>query len=172
MEHLRTVLILASTLFFPFGCLNGGSPGATDATVAIQAMHRTSFCPSNPIEPHALWIDSPAGLQQLWENMHRLSLGGQSANMPEVDFGIDGLLMVHMGQQRTGGYAIELADPKGRVKNGIVSVTVAWISPAPDAVVTQMITAPCILLKLQKRDFSSIQVIDQHGRVRVSVDVR
>jgi hypothetical protein len=171
MQPLRMVLIWASTLF-SVACLQGGPIGATDATVEVEAIYHATQCPSTPIEPHGSWIDSPVGLGQLWNHLHRLSLGGRSLASPEVDFSVDGLLLVHMGQQRTGGYAIELADPIAQVKDGIASVLVDWITPLPDTVVTQMITAPCILLKLQKSDFSSIQVIDQDGRVRVVVDVR
>lgn len=170
MKRLWMVLILTPTLF-SFGCLQGGQIGATDATMKVEAIYHSTNCPSNQIEPHVLWIDSPSELQRLWKNLHRNRLGGSLSSMPEVDFSAQGIVVVHMGQQTTGGYAIELADSMCHIKNEIASVTINWKSPASGAAVIQMITAPCILLKLQKGDFHSIQVIDQNGRLRATVDI-
>jgi hypothetical protein len=44
-----------------------------------------------------------------------------------------------------------------------------WVSPAQDAIVTQMVTHPCLLVAAPKAAYTHIQVVDQTGRVRLSM---
>ncbi len=166
MKHVWAVVFTLILMLLASGCRHHDSMGAK--VFVVESVYRATHCLSNSIEAHALWVDSLAELQRLWENRYRSRLGGSPLAIPEVDFNTQGLLWIHMGQQSTGGYALALADPICRVKNEIASVSVNWISPASDAMVTQVITSPCILLKLPKGPFHSIQVIDQDGRVRLS----
>lgn len=170
MNHTCTFFILVATLF-SLGCLHGGETDASNATLRIEVIYRSASCPTDNKQAHALWIDSPAELQRQWKNLHGHMLGGASSSTPEMDVGLEGFILVHMGQQRTGGYAIDLADPVVRVKDGFASISVDWVSPAMGDVVTQALTAPCILLKLKTGDFHAIQIIDQNGRVRATADV-
>ncbi len=55
-----------------------------------------------------------------------------------------------MGRQPTGGYALELAEPPCLAVDDRLSIYVNWITPADGAAVTQMVTAPCMLLKFPR----------------------
>jgi hypothetical protein len=168
IKYLLAYLTLTSMLF-PSGCQHHGSAGGADAIIEVESIYHSTNCLPDQIEPQAFWVASPAELQKLWKNIHHSRLGVPPV-LPEVNFNTHGILLVHMGQQRTGGYALELAEPLCRVKNGIVSVAVNWISPEPGTVASQAITSPCILLRLPKGDFRAIAVIDQNGTTRVVVE--
>lgn len=170
MKRVWVILILAAFIF-SFGCVSGGGPGVADDGIAVEAIYQSTTCLPSQIESKAVWIGSHFEFQRLWDNLHRHRLKGSGPTMPEVDFSDRGILVIHMGRQPTGGYAIELADPMGRVKNGIASVSIDWISPETGTMVVQMITAPCILLKLETGAFRSLQAIDKQGRVKAIVDL-
>lgn len=154
-----------------FGCLNKGTPGATDVatddTLPIAAVYQDINCPSHHNSPHARWIDTPQDLQRIWAAQPHGPWAVEPPPIPRVDFRSQGLLLIQMGQRSTGGYAIALAEPSGRVSGDTLSVTVDWITPAADSATIQMITAPCLLLKLPRGRYRSIQVTDSHKRVQV-----
>lgn len=170
MKRVGNALILAS-FFFSFSCVQRTPVGPAEAFIHVETIFRSTRCQTQSPAPRALWIDSDTELKQWWESIHRQRLGGTSASVPHVDFNADGLLLVHMGRQPTGGYALELAAPRCPVKKEIAAVVVNWRHPAPGAAVTQAITAPCLLLKVPRGTFRAIQIIDQHGRVRATAEM-
>ena len=54
------------------------------------------------------------------------------------------LLVVSMGQQTTGGYALALAGAK--LADATLILDMDWQTPAPDTLVTQALTAPCVVV--------------------------
>ena len=170
MRHLKTIGVAVAALL-AFGCLHKSAPesidAATDDRLAVEAVYRDIDCPSPPSAPHAHWIDTPHDLQRCWAAQRQVPGKVQPPPIPEVDFHSQGLLLIHMGRQSTGGYALALADPAGRLAGDTLSVTVNWITPAAGRATVQMITAPCLLLKLPRGRYRSIQVTDTHGRLRV-----
>ncbi|MEM6999845.1 MAG: protease complex subunit PrcB family protein [Pseudomonadota bacterium] len=54
------------------------------------------------------------------------------------------LLVVSMGQQTTGGYTLALAGAK--LADTTLILDMDWQTPAPDTLVTQALTAPCVVV--------------------------
>ena len=165
------VLLMMASAFLSFSCASDGSMEARASRIAAEVIYRSTACPSSPIEPHAIWIDSPAERQRLTATLQRSRLMGSGMAIPEVDFDTHGLLLIHMGRQPTGGYALALSTPTVLVRDGIAAVSIDWIRPESGATVVQMITAPCLLLKIEKRLFRAIRIIDQHGQVRATAGI-
>lgn len=86
---------------------------------------------------------------------------------PAVDFAREGVLLIAMGQQTSGGYELSLTGRPATVQNGVLTVPVEWREPLPGYVQTQVMTHPCLLVKLPKGAFSQIRVVDQDGRLRL-----
>lgn len=174
MRPLWTILIFIS-MPLAVSCWHLDVRGATDEvkppTITVETLYQDMDCLSDRIEPHARWLDSPSKLRQFWVAQHQRHLGGTLPVMPGVDFSLHGVLWIHMGRQPTGGYTLELAEPPCLAVDDRLSIYVNWITPADGAAVTQMVTAPCILLELSKGDYRSIEVVDQQGSVKASVDI-
>ena len=117
--------------------------------------------------PQALGITDPAGLKALGENMAGGSInGGLPAPLSDFDFSAHGLLVVYMGQKPTSGYSLTIVPEKACISDQAAMVTLKWQTPAPDAITAQVVTHPCIFIKVPKGDFSKIRILDRQGRVK------
>jgi hypothetical protein len=95
---------------------------------------------------------------------------GQSPPVPAVDFDAEHVVTIQMGQKTTGGYGIEL-EPQATLNNGEVFIRLRWIEPAPGAIVTQILTNPCLIISLPKGAYEKIVITDENGNVREKVTV-
>lgn len=144
------------------GC--AGTAGSEEATLPAASIHASSQCGSLN-RPAVVWIaDAEAWRQQYAQVM---SLRMTPPPPPVVDFAREGVLLIAMGQQTTGGYALGLSGAPATVENGALTIPVEWREPSPGYAQTQAITHPCLLVKLPNGAFSQIRVVDQEGRTRL-----
>lgn len=76
------------------------------------------------------------------------SKDGRPMPPPEVDFKKEMVLAIFMGEQSTGGYAVEIKDAVE--ENGKLVVTVLERSPGPDSIVTQAFTNPFFVAAVKR----------------------
>lgn len=81
------------------------------------------------------------------------------------------LVLVSMGEQPTGGYALALADTVARVANGNAELKVRVVEPDEGAIVTQALTSPCLLLSVERDHVRSVTIVDADERILASADV-
>lgn len=158
--------------FIPLSCLHNGLAMNPKDRSAVEVIYKGVSCPSEEAEAHVRWITSRDALESVWQAIHRSRVGLAVPSVPDVDFTSHGVLLVHMGTKTTGGYAIELADATFAVKEQAATVSVDWLVPPSDRVVPQVMTTPCLILKLIKGDYKRIDVVDRKGIVRVSTDMK
>ncbi len=72
-----------------------------------------------------------------------------------------------MGEQPTGGFGLELADARAVQQQGVWELQVHWREPGPDAMVTQALTRPCMLLAVPWSAPVELRVLDQRGEQRL-----
>lgn len=170
MQQLICLNLLIAALFLS-GCVNTPPGAAADATVELDPVHTGSVCSGAPRVPKAMWIDSRQALNLQWKRMLSHRIGEGKPPTPQVEWDTHGILLVHMGQKTTGGYRLELAHPHGRLQAGSALVTINWIEPPAGAIAAQMITSPCLMLKIQRGEYRSVEIVDQSGRQRARVDL-
>ncbi|NQZ29951.1 MAG: protease complex subunit PrcB family protein [Oceanospirillaceae bacterium] len=73
---------------------------------------------------------------------------------------------VAMGVRPTAGYYFKLLSEQTQIVDGRVSLTLGWQQPAPGNLSAQVITNPCIYLKIAKADYQHIAINDEQGRAR------
>jgi hypothetical protein len=160
------ILIILPTLILLSGCV--GIAGS--ASIIIKADADVVFSSSNYAggdhATGAVWITDEKGFVSALNMINGLKLGGSAVSAPGVDFGHYGVLLVRMGRKPTSGYGIELASKEVDVQNQTAVVKVRWIEPARGAILAQMITNPCLMIKIAKGSYTSIRVVDQNGIVR------
>lgn len=103
------------------------------------------------------------------------TLGGPAeaaAEPPALDLEREAVLVVRMGQRPTAGYAIELARPVALVKGKVAAVQIALRSPAPGAMTAQVVTSPCLVVKLPKEGIDEVKVADGELNVLAEVKLR
>ena len=130
----------------------------------MESIYASAQCGSIN-RPGLVWIAAAAAWQQQYAQV--MSLRMTPPPPPAVDFAEEGVLLIAMGQQSSGGYGLGLTGATATVENGVLTVPVAWREPLPGYAQTQVMTYPCLLVKLPKAAFSQIRIVDQEGRTRL-----
>ena len=144
------------------GCAQTGA--GEEATLPVDALYSGSQC-GDLERPTTVWIASAAA----WRSWHgrivspRMSL----PSPPMVDFSREGVLLVAMGTRPSAGYGLSLAGASATVRDGVLSVRVDWREPPPGYRQAQVVTSPCLVLKVPAVPFARITVLDLEGRTRL-----
>jgi hypothetical protein len=135
-----------------------------DVALPVQALYGDSQC-AGLERPTVIWIADV----QTWRSWHkRISSARLPAPPPPaVDFSREGVLILAMGSRSTAGYGLSLAEKSAVVRDGVLTVWVDWGEPPPGALLAQVMTSPCLLVKVPAASFSRIRVVDQQGQVRL-----
>jgi hypothetical protein len=121
-------------------------------------------------EPGGLWIASEEKKELLASRRNKdANLPGRVPAVPEIDFSEYGVLLIWMGRQPTGGFALELMADEAEIEKRTAVVPVRWIEPQKGAMVIQMVTNPFLSIRIAKGGFDQIAVVDPNGVSRVVV---
>ena len=162
---------VAAILFTATGCLHLAS-AEKEATTSIptRIVYVGDQCGHS--DTPGEWINDAEQWDTAYRKARREFIAGSKIPIPTLDFDQFAVLRISMGTQPTGGYDLALAQAQARVEKGIAQVCVDWIEPAPDAMVTQAITSPCLLIQISRGNYRQVEVQDQHGTVRCRIGVR
>ena len=144
------------------GCVQS-EPG-TNATLPVQALYGSGQCIGLE-RPAVLWVADA----ETWRSWYgRITSARLPAPpVPAVDFPREGVLLLAMGSRSTAGYGLSLAEESAVVRDGMLTVRVDWGEPPSGALLAQVMTSPCLLVKMPAASFNRIRVVDQQGRVRL-----
>jgi hypothetical protein len=76
-----------------------------------------------------------------------------------------------MGVHPTAGYSLSLAHTHARLDHDVVTIPLTWHEPAQGAITAQVITQPCLIVALEKRQYAGVRVVDQSGVERARLDL-
>jgi len=169
---IRFGCIFVSALFFMLsGCTMYPGRAFTGKTVDATAIYSSLDGEGLGESPGAAWISDNEAFLSFMNRIRRIRLGVEQPSVPSVDFSHKGVLIVWMGRKPTGGYHIELAQDRIYMEDHTAVVTVRWMEPAEDAVLSQRITGPCLMIRMTRGDYGMIKVIDEKGIVRAETPV-
>ncbi len=99
---------------------------------------------------------------------------GSNANQEGSDADLDTfwIVRVNMGQQPSGGYALRLISDHLEISSDTARITLEWLQPGSGSVQIQTLTYPCLYLKVAKGNYSRLDIADQQGDVRFSLDLK
>lgn len=128
------------------------TPAPTAPATAPEPVQALSFTTlqkgthSGITEKKATLLTDEAGWQTNWQRLSAHQVPAPPA--PAMDFSQQSVLAVYMGEQRSGGYAIEITGVE--LVNGTLKVTVKETRPAPGAMVTMALTQPYHMVRIPK----------------------
>lgn len=130
----------------------------------VDALYGDSQC-GGLERPIVIWI---AGAAE-WRSQYGRIVSPQMSlpSPPMVDFSREGVLLVAMGTRPSAGYGLSLAGASATVRDGVLSVRVDWREPPPGYRQAQVVTSPCLVLKVPAVPFARITVLDLEGRTRL-----
>lgn len=161
---IRAYVLSVLMAFFP-GCLHSGGGNSGQTELAVHAIYADTHCDSQENDRVVRWVDDPSTLRQVLAQGQRHVLGAGKPALPEVDFQRNMVLLVSMGQQPSAGYGYDVSRVSASVENHTAVVRVTPVTPPPGVLTAQMITHPCILIRVPRGEYSRIRVVDQFGEI-------
>ncbi|HEY1077082.1 MAG TPA: protease complex subunit PrcB family protein [Fontimonas sp.] len=75
--------------------------------------------------------------------------------------------LIEMGQRHTAGHGIAVSR-EAREVAGNLQIYTTYFAPAADAMAAQMISSPCVLVRLPNALYGAVEVYDQDGELRAT----
>lgn len=154
------------------GCARPLIRPVEDAPVKAMVLYQGSVCSRMLSKAGASWIDTPEDYDDVFQMIGKHGVGGKAPKPPVVDFQASGVLLVRMGTRPTAGYRLVAEQQVLQIKGDIARIAIEWAAPPADAVLAQVVTCPCTLIRIPKTGYGLIEVVDQHGEVRAMIDIR
>lgn len=146
------------------GCATGISGlWSSQQPVAVSEVHRSLQCGSDMAEARLTLLDSADAVQQ-WANRRGLQWAGDDRLTATGRF-----VMVEMGARPSGGHGLAISTA-ATLRGAELTLQATFFTPAPDAVVTQAMTQPCVVVQLPEMSVERIRLYDQNGTLRAATD--
>lgn len=134
--------------------------------VTVEPLHASQQCGREDTNAKVTWVTDDAQLSQVYQGFKRNLRGSALVTPSAVDFSRDVVVLVEMGRRPTLGYGLVLNDAIATIVQGHVEVVLEWREPSKGMMVGQMLTSPCVLIKLQRGDYREVWIKDTQGRRR------
>ncbi len=163
-------VLLSGLLLLSVACQSVTDSGQQQGALpSVDMLYASQQCGFAQATPRVTWIDNALQLEASIKKVQRNTLGGKSINFPKLDFKHEIVLLVEMGRQATLGYQIKLSEADSlTVKQGKVQLTLDWVQPPAGSIVAQIVSSPCLLLKLERGNYMSVQILNRQGIVKAS----
>ena len=153
------------------GCAMAGSEDASNVespTLKVSVHHQSATCGKLT---ESQWLPDQQRYESTFQAMFQGLVSDSKPQTKIINFDKYGMLFISMGQQRTGGYSIKLSSEQMQVKDGRATIEVNWVTAKRGMVTIQMLTNPCLLLLVPRANYRVIDVVDQSGTLRQSINV-
>jgi hypothetical protein len=151
------------------GCLSAAPPGdPSNGRLSVETIWTGNQCGCEDRQPQVRWVTDRNQLTAALAAARSKALETRFARY-SMDWQRNGLVWIDMGLKPSGGYALSLARPAATLSADVAVITVRWRQPRPGSVVTQQLTAPCLLVRLERGKFHSIKIEDEAGRERAGL---
>ena len=165
-HHRTTFLIL---LVFICGCSLVHQEGDKNHLLLIETIFSGIHGLNTDREASIKWITSSEQFRVFVSGFGKQRLSNNTVSMPDINFDHSWALLIEMGQKPTGGYSVSLDKFSSCLSDETTVIRINWNTPNKDALMTQMITSPYLMLRLSKGNFKKVVVVDQEGRMRFEV---
>ena len=133
------------------------------SAIPVNVLQAGIQCGGNAVDVNAHWILNATELEA-FSRQRNLATA-------DVDFAKSMVLLVEMGEKPTLGYRLGLAQPEAQVIEGRAELILEWHEPPKDMMVGQMMTSPCILLKLARDHYQEVWIKDGLGNQKVTLSI-
>ncbi len=128
--------------------------------VDVTEAGRAQQCAAEDATTRVRVFESPADVQA-WQQRSGVDLNRIEPLVPGR------YALVEMGQRQSGGYGIAVSRDARQVGDTL-RIYATFFSPAPGAMTPQVITSPCVLVRVPGTALGPVEVFDQDGERRAS----
>ncbi|GAA5166009.1 protease complex subunit PrcB family protein [Viridibacterium curvum] len=120
---------------------------------------------SSPVK-QCQWGRMEAGVHVVRSAAEWSTLTGNAAHgFGSLDWRRDNLLVFNAGQRPTPGYQLKLMRVEGSERAARWQLVVDEVPPPADAMLPQVISWPCLILRASQRAPDALEVVDSRGKV-------
>ncbi len=134
----------------------GGVIEPVSTPIVVEALYAGVRCGRAESGAKASWILDAVQLQSFYN-------GFRKEEVPIVDFDRTRVVLLEMGQRSTLGYRLALANTQARIIEERAEVLLEWVAPGRGMMVGQMLTSPCLLLKLERGAYHQVAFKNSAG---------
>lgn len=149
---------------------------ACSSTLSTLGVRQPQGEPMHVLEARQLQVcnsDGPQARVSLLADPEAVRAWQHAHNVDVV--GVDPLptagpyVMVEMGVRLSGGYAIAISR-EAQLDQGTARLSASLLTPAPDAMTTQAVTSPCVLVALPPGAYRAVELRDPAGTLLAKAD--
>ncbi len=156
---MKLVVSLAAGALLSACSLSGWFVGKGDA-ISVTEVARAQLCTAESEESRVTLFRS-AEEALAWQQRSGIDL----KLTPDLKPGRYAL--IEMGQRHTAGYGIAVSR-EAREVGGNLQIYTTYFAPAADAMTAQMISSPCVVVRLPNALYGAVEVYDQDGQLRAT----
>ncbi|HTN33290.1 MAG TPA: protease complex subunit PrcB family protein [Marinobacter sp.] len=148
-QFLVVTIVMASPLVS--GCISTQTKTTSGAPLARQ-ISQSAHC--GLTAPGHLHLESRNQVSRL-EALPERSLPLDPIKM--IDFSQEHVVLVALGQKRTGGFSVTLVGSK--IVDQQLELTVLVLGPEPGSLVTQVLTTPCAVIAVTAAGWNTVRIL-------------
>ena len=161
MKRYFLILLCAGLMACALGDKGAFSPVPLDTRVISSSLH----CRPASSGWRVTLIDEPGMLELMASKFDAHLVGTPPSKTPQVEFNAYYILAIEMGRQPTAGFGIDAEKITASLEDHTAMVHISWKGPSSDALAAQIITSPCVLVRLERGDYDRILVKDQKNQI-------
>lgn len=152
-------------------CQSGIEPIGATESVPVRLIYQNQQCQSDISRIES--IQDVAALTRWWQPFARQQLPAKPLppELAAIDFDQLTAFIVSMGSQPTAGYGIELHADQAPVQGATLTIPATWKEPAPDMMVAQIMSSPCVVITVPVKRYETVAVRDQQGDTLVETQL-
>lgn len=158
---LGGALLLSGAMFGQTLAMGTAPPEVQEVRVA--PLYSGTQCSADTPFPRVQWLSTLQDYQAFLRRLQGGTLGMPPVSVGDIDFFREAVLLIDMGRQPTSGFGLTLGMHEARVEGSTLVVTVNRIEPGPGSVTAQVITHPCLVLRVTRDGYYTVRVVDQNG---------
>jgi hypothetical protein len=153
------------------GCQQGVDiPGPGQDRMTVTSLYAGQQCGYHRQQPRVTWLDDRQQLAAVIKRIQGDTLA-RADTLPDADFDHEIVLLVEMGEKPTAGYRIEIGEPGSvTVNDATMRLVLDWLEPAAGDMLAQVVSSPCLLLKVARGAYQSVQILDRRGKVMAGTE--
>ncbi len=143
------------------GCSAAGNWLGGATPLRVEEVGNSSSCGISGAETTLQWLGKREAVQA-WQTQSGIELLPEGAVAGSY-------VLISMGQRSSGGYGVTVSRD-AQVRDGRVQLQGTFFAPKAGQMNIQMITSPCVLVRLPEGAWRAVEVSDQTGRLRASAE--
>lgn len=164
LRHLRTITAALVTAWLVAACQSG--TGASDAggrsPLSAERIWQSGQCGQRTAGSR--WIEDRAALERVVRAADPQSPDTDAARAPAVDLDRRRVVLIALGARPTAGYGMALPRDTLDVQGDRAVLHIAVTRPAVDSMQAQVMTAPCMLVAVERGGYAALDILDSEGR--------